>query len=442
MTTKIKNKTVKICVVGIGYVGLPTSILFAEKGFHVTGVDLDEEKINKINKGISYLEDLDLQKRLERVIKKGRLEATKDTENAVKKSEVIILTVPTPIKSNKEPDLSFIISAGKNVSKGLRKGQIVILESTVYPGVTEEVLGPILEESGLKMIKDFGLGYCPERYNPGDKKHPIERIDRIFGASDEKTSKMIKKIYQTITKGEVHQVKNIKTAEAAKVIENIQRDLNIALVNEFALIFDRLGVDIMDVLKAASTKWNFIPYYPGPGVGGHCLPVDPYYLTKKAQEKNYQPKIILAGRKVNDYMPYKVVNLIESGLKEISISIKDSKILILGASYKANTGDYRNSPTRTITKKLLDSGAKLTIIDPYVKKKEIFECKLKNHVERDFSEKYDAVVLVVDHKEFKKLNFRKNLSKKIVFVDCRRIYDPEKLGKDYIYRGIGYGTFN
>jgi len=440
MVSEVENRSLNICIVGVGYVGLPTSILFAEKGFHVIGVDLDKDRANKINRGLSYLEDLSLQERLERVVKEGRLEATTDTEDAVKKSDVIIITVPTPIKPNKEPDLGFVTSAGKNVSRGLKRGHIVVLESTVYPGVTEDVLKPILEESGLKMIKDFGLGYCPERYNPGDKEHPIEKIDRIFGASDEKAAKVIKEIYQSITEGEVHQVRDIKTAEAAKVIENVQRDLNIALVNEFALIFEKLGLDVMDVIRAASTKWNFVPYYPGPGVGGHCLPVDPYYLTKKAQEKNYEPKIILAGRSVNDYMPYRVVELVEEGLEEIGKSVKGSKILLLGASYKANTGDYRNSPTGVIAKKLSELKADVTIADPYIRKKEIFGCELKNHIGKDLVGKNDAVVLVVDHDEFKDLDFGKNVNKKVVFVDCKRAYDPRKLNKNYVYRGIGYGS--
>ncbi len=439
MISKIKERSLKICIVGMGYVGLPTSILFAEKGFRVVGVDLDRERVRKINRGLSYLKDLDLQKRLEKVVRKGILKATMNTKKAVEKSDIVILTVPTPIKPNKEPDLNFIMSAGKDVSKGLKKGHIVVLESTVYPSVTEDVLRPILEESGLKMVRDFGLGYCPERYSPGDKRYPIEKIVRIFGASDKNTSKVIKEVYQTITEGKIHQVKNIKTAEAAKVIENIQRDLNIALVNELALIFEKLGLDVMDVIKAASTKWNFIPYYPGPGVGGHCLPVDPYYLTKKAQEKKYEPKIILAGRSMNDYMPYKVVELIKEGLKEIGKTVNGSKVLVLGASYKANVGDCRNSPTEVIARELVKLKAKLLIIDPFTKERKIFGYEAKNKIEPKFLESFDVIVLVVDHDEFKNIKFSKNPKRKIIIIDCRRIYDPKMLGRGYIYKGIGYG---
>lgn len=276
---KIKNKTAKICVIGLGYVGLPTAVFFAQNGFNVIGVDIDSKKVDIINSAISPLADLDLDEQIENLVQKKKLLATINTKSAVLDSDIILIIVPTPVTEAKEPDLSYIKSAAEDISKSLRKGHLVVLESTTYPGTTEEVLQHILEKNGLKAGVDFGLGYCPERYNPGDAEHTLENVARIVGGITPEWGMIARDLYQNIIKEPVTQVKDIKTAEAAKIIENIQRDLNIALMNELALIFERMDIDIMGVIEAASTKWNFGKYLPGPGVGGHCLPVDPYVFA-------------------------------------------------------------------------------------------------------------------------------------------------------------------
>jgi nucleotide sugar dehydrogenase len=303
---KVKDKSAVLSIIGLGYVGLPTAVYFAENGFKVYGVDKEVNIVNGLNKGVSHLNELGLDDRIKKVVHMKKLFCTNDTKEAVSNSDAILIIVPTPITKEKEPDLSYVISAAESVSEHLKKGQLVVLESTVYPGVTEEIVKPILESKGLKAGLDFGLAYCPERYNPGDTKHTIENVNRIVGGINLGWANVTRDLYSHMIKAKVDAVKDIKTAEAAKVIENIQRDLNIALMNELALIFEKMEIDVMEVIKAASTKWNFNTYYPGAGVGGHCLPVDPYYLVSKAKEYGYHSKVITAGREINDFMPYQI----------------------------------------------------------------------------------------------------------------------------------------
>jgi nucleotide sugar dehydrogenase len=435
---KIKTRSTKICIVGLGYVGLPTAIFFAEKGFDVIGVARNERKIDLINKGISTIGELNLDSRLLKVVDNKKLCATSDLKWATEVSDIIISIVPTPVDEFKEPDLTPIISSGKEIAKGLNTSKLVVLESTVYPGVTEEVLQPILENSGLKAGLDFGLAYCPERYNPGDEKHSIENVARVVGGITPEWAEITRELYQVIIKEEVKVLKNIKTAEAAKVIENTQRDLNIALMNELAMIFEKIGIDVLDVIEGATTKWNFNTYYPGCGVGGHCLPVDPYYLVKKAKELGYHSQVIAAGRSVNDNMPLHTLNLIQDALNEEEISVKNSKIVILGFSYKENIGDARESPALTLIKHLQWKGADVHVIDPYIedtKSYGILETDLYNTLENA-----DAIVLMTAHEEFRFIDFKnlKYLMKTPIIIDGRRIYNPDKLRKmGFNYKGIG-----
>lgn len=440
---KIKNKSAKICVIGLGYVGLPTSVFFAEKGFDVIGVDINKDKIHMITSGISPLKDLNLDDNIKVLVEKNKLTATTNTISAVAESDIILIIVPTPITEAKEPDLSFVKIAAEDISKSLRKGQLVILESTTYPGTTEEVLQPILEKSGLIAGVDFGLAYCPERYNPGDPEHTLENVARVVGGITPKWAEITQLLYQNIIKETVIQVKNIKTAEAAKIIENIQRDLNIALMNELALIFERMDIDVIEVIEAASTKWNFNKYYPGPGVGGHCLPVDPYYLTKRALELGYHAQVILAGRKVNDDMPLHVYELVQDGLNEIGKALKNSNIVVLGAAYKPNTADLRNSPSEILVKKLKNQGANVSIIEPNVSDNEIFGC-LSISLD-DFRTNFpDCTVLMVNHKEFKNIDLRgMKANGNVVLVDgCRSMNPKNIIDAGFIYRGIGAGGWN
>ena len=343
----MKNKTV--CIIGLGYVGLPLAKAFS-KHLKVIGFDIDEAKIN------FFAQQKPLQTFLEKSFTKNAGEKYEDNiefttdPSKIKQADFVLICVPTPVTKSKEPDLSFVTSATEIVGKNLKKGAIVVLESTVYPGVTEEVVTPILEnESKMKCGIDFKIGYSPERINPGDEAHALDKITKIVAGRDEETTETLAELYGLITN--VYKAKDIKTAEAAKVIENIQRDLNIALMNELTIIFHKMHLDTKSVLEAAATKWIFQPYKPGL-VGGHCIPVDPYYLVYKAKELGYHPQVILAGRAINDYMPKHVAEMAIKGLNEVGKVIKGSKVLIMGLTYKENVADTRESPVREMVKEL------------------------------------------------------------------------------------------
>ena len=338
---ELKNKTV--CVAGLGYVGLPLAESYS-KHLKTVGFDVDSKKIEELkkngDKGIIYTDDPSL----------------------IKEADYVIIAVPTPLNKSKEPDLSYVESAAEVIGKNLKENATVVLESTVYPGVTEEVVKPILEEeSGMKCGEDFKVGYSPERINPGDEEHSIDKITKIVSGMDDKTTEDLGELYSLITK--TFKAKDIKTAEAAKVIENIQRDLNIALINELTLIFHKMGLETEAVLEAAGTKWNFHRYVPGL-VGGHCLPVDPYYLVYKSRELGHHPQVILAGRSTNDYMPKYVAEMAIKGLNEVGKVIKDSKVLIMGLTYKENVPDTRESPVYEIVEELKEFRIEVYGCDP------------------------------------------------------------------------------
>lgn len=436
---KIRDKTARIAVIGLGYVGLPTAVNFAEDGFRVIGVNRTRQKVEIINTGGCYLTDLNLDQRVKQLVDRGKLTATTDTVEATQESDVIIITVPTPITTDKRPDLSFVTSSGHAIAQGLGRNRLVVLESTVYPGVVDEVLKPILEESGLKAGVDFGLAYCPERYNPGDADHSIRDVVRIVGGITPEWAQATAQLYTSNAK-DVVVVKDIKTAEAAKVIENIQRDLNIALMNELALIFERLHIDIMDVIRAAATKWNFNVYYPGAGVGGHCLPVDPYYLVHKAQELGYHPQVITAGRAINDYMPLHVVELLVDALNERERAVNGSKIAVLGASYKAEVGDQRESPSEVLVRELTRRGALVHVVDPCVDEQALRALAIPEATVYSALAAADALVLMTAHNDFATLDLAKvkNLMRTPIIIDGRRFFDQERATKlGFVYKGVG-----
>jgi nucleotide sugar dehydrogenase len=426
---KIKTKKAKLCVVGLGYVGLPTATFFAEKGFTVIGCDIKEDVVKLVSVGKSPLKDLNIDGRVNGVVKDGKLTASMHVSEAVRKSDIVLIIVPTPTGRGFEPDLQYVVSAGESVRMGLKRGQLIILESTVYPGVTEEILKPILEKSGLKANKDFGLAYCPERYNPGDSTHTIDKVVRIVGAASDDWAKVAARLYEQVTRVVI--VKDIKTAEMAKIIENTQRDLNIALMNEIALICERIGIDIMEVIDAAATKWNFNVYYPGAGVGGHCLPKDPWYLVKAAERLGYHAQVITAGRRVNDYMPHHMFEMLLKAMNETNQSIKGSTIVVLGLSYKENVGDTRNSPALGLVRDIKEMGGIVRAVDPYVDEKTAKrEFGVDEHIRKidDVANGADAIVVVTAHKEFKSLNLAK-LRKRMrtpIIIDGRRVVDKKK----------------
>ncbi|WP_324284682.1 nucleotide sugar dehydrogenase [Fusobacterium polymorphum] len=424
------EKKEKIAVVGMGYVGLPLAVAFAEKGMDVIGFDINQEKINKYIAG----EDPTNEVGGERLKKITNLYFTSNEEE-LKKARFIIVAVPTPVLKNKMPDLRPVIGATELVGRNLKKGTIVVYESTVYPGVTEEVCLPILEEeSRLRAGKDFKIGYSPERINPGDKTHRVENIVKITSGMDKVSSEIIAEVYGTIIKAGIHKATSIKVAEAAKVIENSQRDINIAFVNELALIFNKIGIDTLEVLEAASTKWNFLQFKPGL-VGGHCIGVDPYYLANKAEELGYHAEVILSGRKTNDNMGKFIAEKTIKKLIEAGKVVKNSHVLIMGLTFKENCPDLRNSKVEDIIKELKEYNVNVSVTDPLANKLEAvkeYGVELKSIED---IEEIDALMIAVAHNEYKKLNiktFKEKFKDKnnMVLIDIKGILNKEEAIKE------------
>jgi len=361
---KIKSKTARICVIGLGYVGLPLATGFAKRGYQVVGLDVDERKVAAIGRGESYINDV-ASKDVASLVESGRLSATTDYD-VLREVDVAFICVPTPFDEMKAPDLSFVVAAAEGIAPRLRAGQLVILQSTTYPGTTEEVVLPILERSGLKAGRDFHLAFSPERINPGDRLHTVENTPKVVGGLTPRCAELARQLLAQLTP-QVHVVSSPRAAEMTKLLENIYRSVNIALVNELALLCERMGIDIWEVIEAASTKpFGFMPFYPGPGVGGHCIPVDPYYLSWKAREYDFYTKFIELAAEVNQDMPVHVVEKVVEGLNGQGKSLRGAKILILGVAFKPNVDDARNSPAQRVMELLLTRGAEVSYNDPYV----------------------------------------------------------------------------
>ena len=389
----------KIAVVGLGYVGLPLAAAFSEK-YEVVGFDVNRARIEELKNAHDRTLELS-HEHMQKAIANG-MKFSLNLDD-IKDCNFFIVTVPTPIDKNKRPDLTPVIKATQSVAKVLKKGDIVVYESTVYPGVTEEICVPLLEESGLKFNEDFFCGYSPERINPGDKEHTVTKIKKITSGSTPAVADKVDEIYASIITAGTHKAPSIKVAEAAKVIENTQRDINIAFINELAMIFERLGIDTNAVLEAAGTKWNFLNFRPGL-VGGHCIGVDPYYLTHKAQEVGYHPEIILAGRRINDFMgKYAADQVIKLMIKR-GVLINKARVLVLGLTFKENCPDIRNSRVIDVIDELKDFGCKVDVYDPWVDEAEVVReygiTPLKRYELKD----YDCVVIAVAHDEFKNIN--------------------------------------
>jgi len=431
---KILNRKEKISLVGLGYVGMPIAVAFAKKA-DVIGFDLNSKKIQLYKEGIDPTKEVG-----DEVISKTTVEFTSD-EAKLREAKFHIVAVPTPVNDNHTPDLTPVESASAIVGRNLTKGSIVVYESTVYPGVTEDVCVPILErESGLKCGVDFKVGYSPERINPGDKVHRLETIVKIVSGMDEETLDTVAKVYGLVVDAGVYRAESIKVAEAAKVIENSQRDINIAFMNELSIIFNKMGIDTQAVLKAAGTKWNFLGFYPGL-VGGHCIGVDPYYLTYKAEQIGYHSQIILAGRRINDDMGKYVAENVVKNLIQADISIKNAKVAILGFTFKENCPDTRNTKIMDIVRELNEYGINPVIADPQADSAEA-----KSHYGIEFEDisditGCDAVVLAVGHDEFTNLTqadfdrmFASDDNSKRVLLDIKGILDRkayEKAGYNY-----------
>ena len=388
---------IKIAIVGLGYVGLPLAVEFGKK-FQTVGFDINESRVNDLIKA----KDFTLEVSTQEINASSGLQFTTDI-NEINSCNIFIITVPTPIDHNKAPDLMPLINASQTIGSILKVDDIIIYESTVYPGATEEVCVPILEKySGLKFNQDFYCGYSPERINPGDKEHRLSSIKKITSGSTKDTADKVDLLYQSIINAGTHKAESIKIAEAAKVIENTQRDINIALINELSMIFNRLGIDTEEVLEAAGTKWNFLPFKPGL-VGGHCIGVDPYYLTHKAIEVGYYPEVILAGRKLNDNMGEYIVSQVTKLMTTREINLVGANILIMGLTFKENCPDLRNTKVVDLIKGFEDSKCNIDVYDPWVSKNQAFhEYNIKT-ISYPVKNKYEAIVLAVAHEEFKKL---------------------------------------
>jgi UDP-N-acetyl-D-galactosamine dehydrogenase len=409
----------RVGIVGLGYVGLPLAVEFG-KHFETVGFDVKAERIAELRRGV------DTTLEASKAELKRSTHLTFSTNLAeLKRCRVFIVTVPTPIDEYKRPDLTPLIRASESVGRALRKGAVVVYESTVYPGCTEEICVPILErESGLKLNRDFFAGYSPERINPGDKEHRLPTIRKITSGSTPEAAEFVDQLYRSIIKAGTYKASSIKVAEAAKVIENTQRDVNIALVNELALIFNRLGIDTEEVLVAAGTKWNFLPFRPGL-VGGHCIGVDPYYLTHKAQQIGYNPEMILAGRRLNDNMASYVAGQIVKAMTSKRILVNGARVLVLGATFKENCPDIRNSKVFDVVRELSNYGAQVEVYDPWA---DSDECKHEYGVRLVKSLKrgrYDATVIAVAHREFRTLGAggaRRLCKKKHVLYDIKSVF--------------------
>jgi len=392
----MKNK--KIALIGLGYVGLPLAVEFGKKR-EVVGFDTNKNRINDLKKGI----DVTLETTARELKDAAYLSYTTALDD-IKNCEIYIVTVPTPIDKHKRPDLTPLEKSSESVGSILKKGDIVIYESTVYPGATEEVCVPILEkQSGLIFNKDFYCGYSPERINPGDKEHRVTTIKKVTAGSTPEIATEVDELYQEIVVAGTHKASSIKVAEAAKVIENTQRDVNIALINELALIFNKLDIDTESVLEAAGTKWNFLPFRPGL-VGGHCIGVDPYYLTHKALEVGYNPEMILAGRRLNDSMGSYVADQVSKLMTKKRIHVVDSNVLIMGLTFKENCPDLRNTRVVDLVQEFENFNCNVDVYDPWVDKDEsIHEYNIKP-IDKPVEGRYDAILLAVAHDEFKELS--------------------------------------
>jgi UDP-N-acetyl-D-galactosamine dehydrogenase len=399
---KISPETqhLKLAIIGLGYVGLPLAVEFG-KYRKVLGFDIDSQRINELESGVDSTLEVELEE-----LKQALFLSYTTNPDTISDCNVYIITVPTPIDEFKRPDLTPLVKASETVGKLLKKGDTVIYESTVYPGATEEDCVPVLEaESGLVFNEDFFCGYSPERINPGDKTHRLTTIKKVTSGSTPNTAKLVDKLYKEIISAGTHRAESIKVAEAAKVIENTQRDLNIALINELAIIFNKLGIDTQAVLEAAGTKWNFLPFRPGL-VGGHCIGVDPYYLTHKAQHIGYHPEVILAGRKINDGMGHYVSSQLIKAMIKKRISVAGARVLVMGLAFKENCPDLRNTRVVDIVYELQDFGIEVDVYDPWVnaaEAKEEYKIRPLTELDETQNAQYDAIVLAVAHEQFRQM---------------------------------------
>jgi len=410
----------KIGIIGLGYVGLPLAVEFG-KQVDVVGFDINQARIGELKKGI----DRTLETDHEELASAIKLSFSFNPED-LRKVNHFIVTVPTPVDDYKTPDLTPLLKASETVGKVLKKGDVVIYESTVYPGCTEEDCVPVLEKfSGLKYNVDFFCGYSPERINPGDREHRLPNIKKVTSGSNPEIAERVDQLYKKIIKAGTHKASSIKVAEAAKVIENAQRDINIAFVNELSLIFEKMGIDTHEVLNAAGTKWNFLPYKPGL-VGGHCIGVDPYYLTYKAESLGYHPEVILAGRRINDNMGAHIASRVIKLMTQNDLPVNKAKVLVLGITFKENCPDIRNSKVIDVIRELKSYGTDVEVYDPQAEAEEVNQ-EYGLTLVPELNKKYAAIVLAVSHREFSAIDWSVIKSAKTIVYDVKGFLDPKEI---------------
>lgn len=442
----IDENTITVSVIGIGRIGLPSALSFAKSGFQTIGVDINEELIQKItNKDFPLKDEPGFQEIFDQVVNNGKFVATSKIEEAVSKSQIILLSLPTPMDENNIPDYSALRIVGKQLKSMIKPGSIIIVESTIEPGFVENEFVDLVEnnDNDIKVGNTIGIGVCPETANPGEIMKDFAKLPRLVGATNEKTNQIITKIYDHVFPVELIKMPNCKTANAVKLTTNVFRDVNIAFVNEIALLFEKLGIDIKTVLEAADKKYNFQIHYPGAGVGGPCLPVNSYQMLNVARGIDENLKIVKLGREINEQMPYHVIELLKDALNETGKQIDSSEILVLGISYKPNVKDIQLSPAEVIISELRKAGSDIRIFDPYYKDRTVYGINTETELEQNLSQ-VDAAIIVTAHAEFKNIgpDYFASKMKSPILIDTRGLIDIHEAKKaGLIFRGLGRGKF-
>ncbi|GAA0747897.1 nucleotide sugar dehydrogenase [Clostridium oceanicum] len=427
---KLKNKKAKLGVVGLGYVGLPLAVEKAKAGYEVIGFDVQDEKVKSVNEGHNYIGDI-VDEELKDLTKEGKLKATTDF-SFVKDVDTVCICVPTPLDLYKQPDISYVVASTKSVAKYLHKGMLIVLESTTYPGTTEEVLKPILEETGLKCGEDFFLAFSPERVDPGNKKFNTKNTPKVVGGCTEECTEVAAMLYRSVLEGEIYSVTSPAVAEMEKILENTFRNINIGLANEMAILCKRMGIDVWEVIEAAKTKpYGFMAFYPGPGLGGHCIPLDPFYLSWKAREYDYHTKLIETSGEINDYMPEFVTENAMKLLNEDKKAMNGSKVLLLGAAYKNDIDDMRESPTLKVIDNLEKNGANILVNDPYIPE---FKHNGKTYKSVDLEKSLDEADIVIITTNHSCYDYEHIVEKAKILYDTRNATKDVKNNKEKIHK--------
>lgn len=430
LLSKLKNRTAKLGVVGLGYVGLPLAVEKARAGYTVIGFDVQEKKVKLVNEGHNYIGDI-LDEDLENLVKEGKIKATTDF-SFVKDVDAVAIAVPTPLDKFKQPDVSYVVNSTKDIAKYIHRGMLVVLESTTYPGTTEEIVKPILEESGLKCGIDFFLAFSPERVDPGNKEFKTKNTPKVVGGITEECTEVAAALYSSVLEGEIHKVSSPAVAEMEKILENTFRHINIGLANEMAILCKKMGIDIWEVIDAAKTKpYGFMAFYPGPGLGGHCIPLDPFYLTYKAREFDYHTRLIETAGEINDFMPEFVVDNAMKLLNGQKKAMNGAKVLLMGVAYKKDIDDMRESPALKVIEHLEKNGAEVIYNDPYVPEFKHNGKEYKSVEWEKAIDNADIVLITTDHSCY---NYEEMVKKAKIFYDTRNASKEVKNNREKIHK--------